>query len=58
MLIDEINENSDSEDESSKSMDTILFGGNSKSDSLGLLNLIIAVEQNIEDELNISITLA
>ena len=56
--IDEINENSDSEDELSKSMDTILFGGNSKLDSLGLINLIIAVEQNIEDEFNISITLA
>ena len=39
-------------------MDTILFGGNSKLDSLGLINLIIAVEQNIEDEFNISITLA
>ena len=39
-------------------METRLFGGNSKLDSLGLVNLIVAVEQNIEDEFDITITLA
>ena len=36
----------------------MLFGGNSKLDSLWLINFIVLVEQNIEDELNITITLA
>ena len=37
---------------------TALFGSGSKLDSLGLINLIVAVEQNIEDEFDITITLA
>ena len=41
-----------------KSIDTTLFGPGSKLDSLGLINLIVAVEQNIEDEYETEITLA
>ena len=37
---------------------TALFGSGSKLDSLGLINLIVAVEQNIEDEFDITIILA
>ena len=62
--IDEINHQiTDPINKLEKSEKTILFGdslsnGMSKLDSLGLVNFIIAVEQNIEDEFNISITLA
>ena len=38
--------------------DTVLFGEESKLDSIGLVNLIVTVEQNIEDEFDISLTLA
>ena len=38
--------------------ETELFGSDSKLDSLGLVNLVVAVEQNIEDEFDVTITLA
>ena len=56
--IDDLNQELSKGDRLGKSQDTILFGGNSKLDSLGLVNLIVAVEQNIEDEFDITITLA
>lgn len=37
---------------------TVIYGDNSQLDSLSLVSLIVAVEQNIEDEFGISITLA
>ncbi len=40
-----------------KSPDTILFGSGSKLDSLGLVNLIVALEQKIEDEYSVSLTI-
>ena len=40
------------------SLDTELYGGNSSLDSLGLVNLIVAIEQNIEDAYDLEITLA
>ena len=36
----------------------VIYGDNSQLDSLSLVSLIVAVEQNIEDEFGISITLA
>ena len=42
----------------SYSSETELFGGKSSLDSLGLVTLIVALEQNIEDELGIAITIA
>ena len=36
----------------------VIYGDNSQLDSLELVSLIVAVEQNIEDEFGISITLA
>ena len=36
----------------------MIYGDNSQLDSLALVSLIVAVEQNIEDEFGISITLA
>jgi len=56
--IDEVNQQLDAEEQLDKAIDTILFGGNGKLDSLGLINLVITVEQNIEDEFDVSITLA
>ena len=41
-----------------KSNNTALFGSGSKLDSLDLINLVVAVEQNIEDEFDVTITLA
>jgi len=38
--------------------DTTIFGNDSRLDSLGLINLIVAVEQNIEDEFDVNITIA
>ena len=56
--IDYLNAQQPSQEHIVKSNDTILFGPDSKIDSLGLINLVVAVEQNIEDEFNINITLA
>ena len=56
--IDELNQNLIKDDQLEKSFETRLLGGNSNLDSLGLVNLIVAVEQNIEDEFDISITIA
>ena len=56
--IEEINRQLENEDQLEKSTNTVLFGENGKLDSLGLINLVVAVEQNIEDEFDITITLA
>ena len=56
--IEEINLQLENEDQLEKSTDTVLFGENGKLDSLGLINLVVAVEQNIEDEFDVSLTLA
>ena len=37
---------------------SVIYGDNSLLDSLALVSLIVAVEQNIEDKFDISITLA
>ena len=41
-----------------KSDSTVLMGENSKLDSLGIVNFIVSVEENIEDEFDQSILLA
>ena len=41
-----------------KSLTTVLYGEKGKLDSLGLVNLIVAVEQKIQDEFGLTITLA
>ena len=56
--IDEINEQLPQENQLIKAEDTILVGKNGELDSLGLVNLIVATEQRIEEELDISVTLA
>ena len=38
--------------------DTTIYGNDSRLDSLGLVNLLVTIEQNIEDEFDVSITIA
>ena len=56
--IDELNNQVDCDLRLEKSINTALIGSGGKLESLGLINLIIAIEQNIEDEFDTSITLA
>ena len=56
--IDEINPGLPAERRLKKSASTALFGHAGALDSLGLVNLIVAVEQAVEDELGASVTLA
>ena len=56
--IDSLNAQLPIEEHVEKSNSTALFGSGSKLDSLGLINLIVAVEKNIENEFDTTITLA
>lgn len=56
--IDDINAQLSKEQQLEKSIDTALYGEEGKLDSLGLVNFIVAVEQKIQDELGLNITLA
>ena len=58
LSVDEINNDEDQEKKLEKSPDTILLGPGSYLDSLGLVNFIVSVEQNINDTFNSSIILA
>ena len=58
VTLDEYNEQLSDELPLEKSSDTELFGQGSSLDSLGLVNLVVAVEQNIEDKFDVTITLA
>ena len=55
--IDEINLQSENGNKLEKKEDTILYGMNSSLDSLGLVNLIVEVEQRFQDELDVTIDL-
>ena len=57
-VIDDINDQEDQTQAITKSLDTILMGSGSDLDSLGIVNFIVAVEQNIEDDFDVTITLA
>lgn len=53
-----LNEEFPSEKRLDLNSDTILFGKGAKLDSLGLVNLIVLVEENVQDAFGKSITLA
>jgi len=53
-----MNENLDEVIQVKDGLDTVLYGNGGKLDSLDLINLIVAVEQNIEDEFDVPVTLA
>ena len=54
----EINDQIGEDQQLALSKDTIFVGDGSRLDSIGLINLIVTVEQNIEDIFDISLTLA
>ena len=56
--VKEINEQLPQAEQLGQSTKTVLFGKDGKLDSLALVNLIVAIEQNIEDEFDVSITIA
>ena len=56
--IDELNEQLPSDQKLEKSEATVLFDNEGKLDSLGLVNLIVLLEQKIDQNLNVQITLA
>jgi acyl carrier protein len=56
--IDELNGELPVERRVEKSPEAALFGRDGRLDSLGLVRLIVAVEQRIEDELSVGVTLA
>ena len=56
--IDELKENLNEGKPLNKTDNTILFGKGGQLDSLGLVNLFVLIEQNIEDEFDVSITIA
>ena len=58
IAVQEINEQLPQEQQISKTSKTVLFGKSGQLDSLGLVNLLVIIEQNIEDEFDVSITLA
>ena len=56
--IDELNPQLPAERRLEKSPETALFGRTGRLDSLGLVSLIVAIEQAVEDELGASVVLA
>ena len=56
--IDDIKDSVPAAKDINKSEDTALFGNEGFLDSLGLVTLIVAVEQNLQEELSLSVTLA
>lgn len=56
--IDDIKDSVPGVDGVKKSKDLVLFGDGGFLDSLGLVTLVIAVEQNLQETLNLSFTLA
>jgi len=55
--IDEINKQLPNENRLDKSLDTVVIGPESKIDSLGIVNLIVTIEENIEENCAIAISL-
>ena len=57
-VIDEVNETLPPDRRLTKTAETRLFGRDSTLDSLGLVNLIVAFEQRLSDDLGLAVTLA
>jgi|ERR1035437_1504927 acyl carrier protein len=56
--IDELNSEMESKSQITKTPETVIFGDESPIDSLGLVNLVVSLEQAINDEFNLELTLA
>jgi acyl carrier protein len=57
-VIDELNERLPKEQQLAKSVDTPLFGRDSVLDSLGFVNLIVAMEDKVEEQFDKAVVLA
>jgi acyl carrier protein len=55
--IEELNSNQDETIIVNEGLQTVLYGKDSRLDSIGLVNLIVLVENNIEDEFGTSLSL-
>ena len=55
--IDELNQQMKSDEQMDKSEMLVLFGPSATLDSLGFINLITTIEENIEDELDLIVTI-
>ena len=56
--IDVVNEQMSEDKRIDQNADIVLFGKGGRLDSLGLLNLMIAMEEKIEEEFGLTLTLA
>ena len=56
--IDEHNQRTAKDAQLGKTDDTVLFGQETTLDSIGLLSLIVAIEENLEEQFGIEISLA
>ena len=56
--VDEVNQLLPPGQQLKKSVDTVIFGGEGRLDSLGLVTFIVAVEQKIAETFGTSLTLA
>jgi len=57
-VVDALNTERPADAQVSHDLQAVLFGDGAKLDSLGLVNLIVAIEQEMEDEWDVSIALA
>ena len=56
--VDDVNLQVDENMRLDKSPDTVLFGRSSKLDSLGLVTLVVAIEQKIQEDFGVTLTIA
>jgi acyl carrier protein len=56
--VDEVNQLLSRDKQVSKGLETVLVGSGGQLDSLGLINLIVAIEQKVEEEYGRTVTLA
>jgi hypothetical protein len=56
--VDEVNEDLEDDAKLSRDVETILYGPGATTDSMTLVSLIVAVEENIRREFGLSVTLA
>jgi len=57
-VIDELNEQLDQKQRLSKTPDTVIIGQGGKLDSLGVINFIVGLEQKVQEQTGMEMTLA
>jgi len=56
--VDEINQDLEADERLEKTEEAVLYGKESRIDSLSLVNLIVAVEERLQDKFEVSVMLA